>query len=476
MVDTSIVSVANPSIQRGLGTSLTATIWVTSAYLLGLAAPLLLSGRLGDHFGQRNMFFTGMVVFTLASLVCGIAPSVGVLIAARAIQGIGGSMMSPQSQATIVRIFPPHRRGAAMGLWGSIAGIAMLVGPVLGGFLVQNIGWQSIFLINVPVGVIGLIMVMRFVPKLPTHKLPLDWLGALVSAAGIFFVVFALQEGTDNGWGPIWGPVNITEILVVGVVLLALFVLWQTRAKAPLISLSLFRNRDFSLANGIIFLIGLAITSMSLPMLYFIQVGRGFDPMVSALFMMPNAVVSAIIAPFVGRHIVAKLGAHRVACFGLATFAVGMAWYSIYFTPTSNIWLAMIPGVVIGIGNSCFWSPVAMSSTHQLKPSEAGAGSGIYNTMRQIGAVLGSAIMASLMSALLIAHGVDPNIIHTQASGTALTGSVALGFAQTMSHALWLPAGVALVGAVLAAFLSGQAGRRNDASPAEAAGEETLKR
>ncbi|MCL2826867.1 MAG: MFS transporter, partial [Eggerthellaceae bacterium] len=170
MIDMSIVSVANPSIQSGLGASLTETIWVTSAYLLGLAAPLLIAGRLGDRFGQRTMFFLGMVIFTLSSLVCGLAPSVSILIVARAVQGIGGSFMSPQSQATIVRIFPPHRRGAAMGLWGSVSGIAMLIGPMLGGFLVQSAGWQSIFLINVPVGVVGSILVLRFVPKLPTSR------------------------------------------------------------------------------------------------------------------------------------------------------------------------------------------------------------------------------------------------------------------------------------------------------------------
>ena len=460
MIDISIVSVANPSIQRGLGASLTETIWVTSAYLLGLAAPLLISGRLGDRFGQRNMFFIGMAVFTAASLACGLAPSAGVLIAARAVQGVGGSFMSPQSQATIVKIFPPHRRGAAMGLWGSVSGVAMLVGPMLGGFLVQGVGWQSIFLINVPVGVVGLILVARFVPKFPTNRPRLDWTGVLLSGAGIFFVVFGLQEGSDIGWGPIWGPVTIIDILIAGVALLAAFVFWQTRARNPLVPLGLFRTRDFSLANSAIFLVGMAVTSMSLPLMYFIQVGRGLDPLLSAIFMIPSAVVGAVLAPFVGRSFVAKFGANRVACFGLAAFAAGLIAYTTLFTPTSNIWLLLIPGVVLGLGNGCMWSPIAMSATHQLPLSQAGVGAGVYNTVRQIGSALGSALMTVLMNTLLTAHNVNPAILQQNVQGAPLASDVAASFSRAMAGALWLPAGVALAGAVIAAFLSGRAGRR----------------
>ena len=460
MVDTSILSVANPSIQRGLGASLTETIWVTSAYLLGLAVPLLVAGRLGDRFGQRTIFLIGMAVFTVSSLACGLAPSVGVLIAARAVQGVGGALMTPQSQAVIVRIFPPHRRGAAMGLWGSVSGVAMLVGPILGGFLVQTSGWQAIFLINVPVGVVGLILAARFVPKLPTSRPRFDWLGVVLSGVGILLLVYGLQEGADRAWGAVWGPITIPEILVAGAVVTVLFVVSQVKTREPLVPLALFRDRDFSLANGTIFLVGVGITSMSLPLLYFIQVARGFDPMFSAVFMVPSAVVGAVVAPFVGAHLVAKLGANRVACFGLLAFAGGLAWYMVYFTPTSNIWLALIPSAVLGLGNACMWSPLSMSATHHLPPARAGAGSGVYNTTRQMGSVLGSALMATLLNALLRAHGVNPAIVIQHAAGAPLPASTASAFSQAMSQALFLPCGVAVVGAVCAAFLTGQAGHR----------------
>ncbi|MCL2826715.1 MAG: MFS transporter, partial [Eggerthellaceae bacterium] len=326
-------------------------------------------------------------------------------------------------------------------------------------------GWQSIFLINVPVGVVGSILVLRFVPKLPTSRPRLDWTGVVLSGIGIFLVVFGLQEGADQGWGPIWGPITIVEIIVAGILMLIAFVFWQTRARNPLVPLALFRTRDFSLANAAIFLIGLCVASMSLPLLYFIQVARGLDPMLSAVFMMPSAVVGAIIAPFVGARFVAKFGANRVACFGLLTYAAGLIGYIVLLTPTSNIWLALIPSAITGLGSSCMWSPISMSATHELPQAQAGVGAGIYNTIRQIGSALGSALMTVLMTTLLITYGVDPSIIQQHVQGVALAPALAAPFSQAMAGSLWLPAGVAIAGAVLAAFLTSSAGRQAEPTP-----------
>jgi len=358
-----------------------------------------------------------------------------------------------------------------MGLWGSVSGIAMLVGPMLGGFLVQQAGWQAIFLINVPVGIAGLILARTFVPKLPTSRPRFDWVGVLISGTAIFLIVYGLQEGTDRAWGPVWGPVTIPELLVVGVLLAAGFVWRQSRTREPLIPLRLFRDRDFSLANGAIFLVGMAISGMGLPLLYFVQVARGFNPMMSAIFMMPSAIVGAVVAPYVGGHLVGKLGANRVATFGLLAFGAALAWYTVYFTPTSVIWWALVPSALAGIGNGCMWSPLAMSATHHLPPAQAGAGSGVYNTVRQIGSALGSAVMATLMNVRLTAHGLSPSIIGRGSAGVALTGPAAYDFSRAMAEALWFPCGVAITGAVIAVFLTGQAGRRipsGDAHPANA--------
>jgi len=457
MLDMSIVSVANPSLQAGLDASLTQTIWVTSAYLLGVAVPLLVSGRLGDRFGQKTIFMIGMGVFTISSLACGLAPSITTLIAARAVQGVGGSLMSPQTQAMIVRIFPPDKRGAAMGLWGSVSGIAMLVGPVLGGLLVHYSGWQAIFLINVPVGIVGLFLAWRYLPRLTTTKPRFDWLGVGLSGMAILLIVYGLQEGVSRDWGRVWGPITIPDLIGAGVVLAVIFVIVQSRASGPLIPLRLFRDRDFSLANSIIFLIGVGITGMSLPLLYFVQVARGMDPLMSALFMVPSAVIGGILAPFVGGRIVGRVGANRVAFAGLVLMAVSLAWYTVYLTPDSVIWLALLPGCTAGVGNACMWSPVSLSATHNLPPADAGAGAGVYNTVRQVGSALGAALMNTLMNARLWAHGIDPSIA---AERTPLTFAQSSGFSAAMSESMWLPVAVFAAGSVLAVFLTGKAGRR----------------
>ena len=218
LIDTTIVSVANPRIMEGLNTDINAVIWVTSAYLLAYAVPLLITGRMGDRFGPKNLYLIGLVVFTLASLWCGFSQDIGMLIAARAVQGLGAAMMTPQTMAVITRIFPPDRRGAAMGLWGATAGMAVLVGPILGGVLVDGLGWEWIFFVNVPIGVVAFILVTRFVPTLTTHTHKFDIPGVVLSAAGMFLLVFGIQEGQTYDWGTINGVVNVWGLIIAGVV------------------------------------------------------------------------------------------------------------------------------------------------------------------------------------------------------------------------------------------------------------------
>src|ERR1700742_2589491 len=195
LLDSTIVAVANPSIMVKLGTSYDSVIWVTSAYLLAYAVPLLVAGRLGDRFGPKNLYLLGLVVFTAASLWCGLAGSIGMLIAARVVQGIGAALLTPQTLSTITRIFPPERRGVAMSVWGATAGVATLIGPLAGGVLVDHLGWQWIFFVNVPIGIIGIALAYFLVPSLPTEKHSFDILGVLLSGIGMFMIVFALQEG-----------------------------------------------------------------------------------------------------------------------------------------------------------------------------------------------------------------------------------------------------------------------------------------
>ena len=226
LVDNTIVSVATPAIGRELGADVNAALWVTSAYLLAYAVPLLVTGRLGDRFGPKWIYLIGLSVFTLSSLWCGLTDSLGGLIVARVVQGLGASMMTPQTMSVITRTFPAANRGSAMALWGATAGVATLVGPIIGGVLVDTAGWEWIFFINVPIGIVGLVLAWRLVPVLETHSHSFDWIGVALSATGMFLLTFGIQEGETYDWGHITGIVSVPALIAFGVVVLALFVEW----------------------------------------------------------------------------------------------------------------------------------------------------------------------------------------------------------------------------------------------------------
>ncbi len=267
LVDATIVAVANPSIMDKLGASYDSVIWVTSAYLLAYAVPLLVAGRLGDRYGPKNLYLLGLTVFTAASLWCGLAGSIEMLIAARVVQGIGAALLTPQTLSTITRIFPADRRGVAMSVWGATAGVATLVGPLAGGVLVDRLGWQWIFFVNVPIGIIGLALAVWLIPVLPTQKHRFDLLGVLLSGIGMFMIVFALQEGQSHHWAPwIWGT------LAGGIGFIAAFLIWQSvNRNEPLIPLVIFRDRDFSLSNLGVATIGFVVTATFLPLMFYAQ-------------------------------------------------------------------------------------------------------------------------------------------------------------------------------------------------------------
>ncbi|KUI15831.1 MULTISPECIES: MFS transporter [Mycobacterium] len=461
LVDATIVAVANPSIMATFGASYDAVLWVTSAYLLAYAVPLLVAGRLGDRFGPKNLYLLGLTVFTVASLWCGLSDTIGMLIAARVVQGFGAALLTPQTLSTVTRIFPAERRGMAMSVWGATAGVATLVGPLAGGILVDALGWQWIFFVNVPIGVVGVALALRLVPELPRQRQRLDVAGVILSAVGLFLIVFALQEGQANRWTHwVWG------LMALGTGVVAAFLFWQAANRNdPLLPLEIFRDRDFWLSTFGVATIGFVVTGMIVPVMFYAQAVCGLSPTQSALLTAPMAIATGVLAPVVGR-IVDRWHPRPVVGFGFSVLAIALTWLSLEMAPATAIWRLVLPLTATGIGMAFIWSPLAATATRNLPTRLAGAGSGVYNTTRQVGAVLGSASMAAFMTWQVNSEmppWADP--AQGDAGATQLPSFLHTPFAAAMSQSLLLPAFVALFGVLAAVFLVGYA-RRPPEGPA----------
>ena len=453
LLDTTIVSVANPTIKQALdpaSPNLDNVVWVTSGYLLAYAVPLLVSGRLGDRFGPKRIYLIGLVVFTLASLLCGLSGSLGMLVAARVLQGLGAAMMSPQTMAVITRIFPATQRGAAMGLWGSTAGVATLVGPVAGGLLVGWLGWEWIFFINVPIGVLAWFLARRLVPDLPTHPHRFDVTGVLLSGVALFLIVFGLQEGETYRWGTIWGPISVPLLIGAGVVLFGIFIWNQALTRnEPLVPLQLFADRNFAVANICIAAVGCAVTTMTLPMMFFTQTGRGLSPVTAALLTAPSAVVQGVLAPFVGRFL-DRTDPRVILIPGLSLVAGAITWWSLWMNVDTPIWAFLLPATLMGFGQAGMWGPLSTTANRNLPPNLAGAGAGVYNTTRQVGSVIGAAAIAALLQSRLTA--MVPTGGDALGHGP-LPPDLAASFSRAMAQSMLLPAGVLLIAIVAACFM-----------------------
>jgi len=464
MVDSTIVTVATPAIIEDLHADVNAVVWVTSAYLLAYAVPVLITGRLGDRFGPKNLYLAGLTVFTVASLWCGLTGSIEGLIAARVLQGLGASMITPQTMAIITRIFPAQRRGQAMALWGATAGVALLVGPLLGGVLVGLLGWEWIFFVNIPVGIVGFVMAVRLVPRLDTRRHRFDWLGVALSGAGMFLLVFGIQEGHQFDWGRVVGVVTVPRMIVGGLGFLALFVLWQSRNRQePLVPLRLFRERNFSLANLGVATIAFAFTAIGFPLMLWAQLVRGLAPTQAALLLVPMALMSILLAPVVGR-LTDRLHPRSITAVGFATTGGSLLWLSLALSPDVPYWQLLTPMALLGAGSAGIWAPLSATATRNLPMHLAGAGAGVYNAMRQVGAVLGAAAIALLMDARLAANGLhfDPS---TATVGAPLPAQAHAAFSDAMAESLLVTPAVLLLGLAAASFFTAPVRRAESVSP-----------
>jgi EmrB/QacA subfamily drug resistance transporter len=450
MVDATIVAIANPTIMADLHIGYSSVIWVTSAYLLGYAVVLLVAGRLGDRFGPKNLYLIGLVVFTVASVWCGLSGSAALLITARVVQGVGAGLLTPQTLSTITRIFPAQRRGVAVSVWGATAGVASLVGPLAGGVLVDGLGWQWIFFVNVPVGIAGLALAVWLIPDLPTQAHRFDVVGVVLSGVGMFLIVFGLQQGQTEHWQP-W----IWALIVAGIGLMTAFVYWQSlNTREPLIPLEIFRDRDFSLCNVGVAIISFATTAMMLPLIFYTQAVCGLTPTRSALLIAPMAIASGVFAPFVGR-IVDRYHPRPVLGFGFSVLAIALTWLSFEMAPQTPIWRLVLPFTAVGVGMAFVWSPLTATATRNLPPHLAGASSAVYNSVRQLGAVLGSAGMAAFMTWRIGAEVPEASAAADGGVGLRLPAFVREPFSAAMSQSVLLPAFIALFGIIAALFLVG---------------------
>ncbi|MGW2930423.1 DHA2 family efflux MFS transporter permease subunit [Streptomyces sp. NPDC001156] len=484
MLDTTIVVVAMPKLAADLHTDISTTVWVTSSYLLAYSVPLLLAGRLGDRFGPKRMYLIGLAVFTGASLLCGLAAGIGQLIAFRALQGLGAAIMSPQSMATVSRIFPKEVRGRAMSYWGLVSGGAILVGPVCGGLLIDSLGWRSIFLINVPIGIVGLLVARRFVPALPGDPHRFDFIGVLISGLSLFCLVYGLENGSDYEWSRITDnlevlgyrtgiPVRVFDVLALGVVFAVLFVAWElVNRSEPLVPMGIFRVRTFAAANLAVAAGGFAITAASFPGTLYFQAGRGMTPAQAALMMLPSALVSVPLAPWIGK-LVDRVGPKWPAFTGLALFSCALFVRHFLMTPDMSLVLLLAHAAWMGAASSLMMSPLAVAAMQGLPPTYIGAGSGVFNAARQIGATLGSAVIATVMTAQfktqIAAHSANLTASRREAlknidfqrleSAHGVQDSVRAVVSAVMANALLWPAAAMAIGAAMMLLVRGPARR-----------------
>jgi EmrB/QacA subfamily drug resistance transporter len=435
MLDTTIVNVAIPAMSAGLNTTLDQILWVLNAYILTYAVLLITAGRLGDLYGQRNLFAIGLGIFTVASALCGLAQNANELIAARVLQGVGGAVLTPQTLAILTSLFPPERRGAAFGIWAGVAGLATLAGPTIGGAIVTYIDWRWIFYVNVPIGIAALVATFVIIPDLrPGRSHGWDIVGVFLATGGLFGLVFGLIEGERFNWGEISSYViTIPEVIGAGVVLLVLFVIWERFQAEPLVPLSLFEERNFAVANWIAASIAFGMMSLFLPIVIYLQSVRGFSALTAGLTLAPMSLTSMLVAPFAGR-MADRMGGKYILMVGIFVFAVGFGTLTFVAGPDSTWINFLVPAIVAGAGMGMTFAPMTTVAMRNISPRMAGAASGVLNTTRQVGAAVGSAVVGALLQNHLATALHDQAVIHAAALPAAYRDQFIAAFSSVAAN------------------------------------------
>jgi EmrB/QacA subfamily drug resistance transporter len=408
LLDLTIVNIAIPNMIIRLHATLDDVLWVLNAYALVLAVLVITCGRLGDMFGQRTMFAAGVALFTVASAACGFAPGPGWLIAFRAVQGLGAAMLMPQTLAIIMMIFPADRRGAAFGIWGAVSGAATIAGPTLGGLLVTAFDWRWIFFVNLPIGVFVLVATYLIIPDLRTgRRHQFDIAGVVLASAALTAICYGLVEGQRYNWGTITGVISIPAIIIIGGVLLVAFIVQQGRRqqggdREPLIPFALFRNRNYTLMNWVFFTLSIGMLGIFLPFTIYLQDALGYSALKAGLTTAPMSLVMIVFAPFLGK-LTDRLGGKYILVSGLSLFAIGIGWLVLSAGPQSA-WYVFLPALLVsGLGLAGTFAPLTTTAMREVPPALAGAASGVINTTRQVGSVIGTAAVGALLENRMVA-------------------------------------------------------------------------
>ena len=392
-LDNLVVTTALPVIRKDLHATVESLEWTVNAYTLTFAVLLLTGAALGDRFGRRRMLAIGLGIFTVSSAAAALAPSAGALIAARAAQGVGGAIVTPLTLTILSAGVPANRRGAFIGAWSGIAGLAVAFGPLVGGAVVSGISWQWIFWLNVPIGVVLIPLTLARLDETRGPASKLDLPGLALASGGLFGIVWGLVRGNGQGWS---SP-EIVVALTAGAVVLALFVLWELRAAEPMLPMRFFRNRVFALANVASLLMFFGMFGSIFLLSQFFQTVQGYSPLGSGLRILPWTIMPMFVAPIAGA-LSDRIGGARLMGIGLTLQATGLGSLAAISAPTTPYWQLVVPFMVSGIGMAMFWAPVANVVLSAVKPEEQGQASGANNAIRELGGVFGVAVLASVFS------------------------------------------------------------------------------
>jgi EmrB/QacA subfamily drug resistance transporter len=392
-LDNLVVTTALPVIRKDLGAGIEGLEWTVNAYTLTFAVLLLTGAALGDRFGRRRLFAIGLALFTVASAAAALAPSIGALVAARAAQGVGGAIVTPLTLTILSASVPAEKRGVALGAWGGIGGLAVALGPLVGGAVVSGLSWQWIFWLNVPLGVVMIPLALRRLDETHGPSDTLDLPGLGLASAGLFGIVWGLVRGNGQGWA----SGEIVSASAAGVVLVAAFVVWELRAPNPMLPMRFFRNRTFALTNVASLLMFFGMFGSIFLLAQFFQSIQGYSPFGSGLRILPWTAMPMFVAPIAGA-LSDRIGGQRIMAAGLSLQAVGLAWLATVGSPTTAYSSFVAPFVISGVGMGLFFAPVANVVLSSVRREEEGQASGANNAIRELGGVFGVAVLASIFA------------------------------------------------------------------------------